>query len=67
MAHDIPHDKEAPPPGAPEWVTAPLLRSTLALWQPYYSEQLTVADALDILLAVSRLTDTIWADSRTID
>jgi len=52
--HDIPQ-----PPGAPDWATPALLDKTIKTWQPYYSEQLTVADALDILLAVSRLVDTI--------
>ena len=48
-----------PPPGSPDWVTPGLLHDTIETWQPYYHEQLTVADALDILLAVSRLVDTI--------
>ena len=51
-AHDI-----TPPPGTPGWVTPELLRDTLDTWQPRYHERLTVADALDILLAVSRLID----------
>ena len=46
-----------PPPGAPEWATPELLEDTIETWQPYYHEPLTVADALDILLAVSRLID----------
>lgn len=53
-AHDI-----MPPPGAPGWATPELLQDTLDTWQPHYHEQLTVADALDILLAVSRLIDTV--------
>ena len=48
-----------PPPGSPAWVTSELLRDTIETWRPYYPEQLTVTDALDILLAVSRLVDTI--------
>lgn len=52
--HDI-----KPPPGAPGWATPELLHDTIETWQPYYPERLTVADALDILLAVSRLVDAI--------
>ena len=52
------HDIE-PPPGSPDWVTSELLHDTIETWRPYYPEQLTVTDALDILLAVSRLVDTI--------
>ena len=52
--HDI-----KPPPGSPDWVTSWLLLDTIETWQPHYPEQLTVTDALDILLAVSRLVDTI--------
>lgn len=58
MTSDKTQDIETPP-GAPEWATPELLKSTLETWQPYYSEQLTVAEALDILLAVSRLADAI--------
>jgi len=52
--HNIP-----PSPGTPAWATPELLQNTIETWQPYYNERLTVADALDILLAVSRLVDTI--------
>ena len=43
------------PPGAPAWVTAELLASTIAVWQPYYSEPLTDQTALDLVLGVGRL------------
>lgn len=47
------------PPGSPEWVTPDLLNHTLEVWNPYYDEQLTVTEALDILMAVSRLADAV--------
>ncbi len=49
----------ARPAGAPEWVTAELLSDTLAAWQPYYAEDLTAADAMEILLAAGRLFDAL--------
>lgn len=48
-----------PPPGAPKWVTPDLLADTLEVWQPYYKEQLTVAENLDIILCVSKLADAL--------
>lgn len=47
----------ARPAGAPDWVSAELLAETVAAWQPYYEKELTVDDALEIVLAVGRLTD----------
>jgi hypothetical protein len=43
------------PPGAPTWVTAALIQRTIAVWQPYYKEALTVEDALAMILTTSRL------------
>jgi hypothetical protein len=54
MEKHNPNDIETPS-SAPEWATPELLTDTLETWQPYYAERLTVADALDILLSVSRL------------
>ena len=47
------------PPGAPEWVTAELLADTIATWQSFYPHRLTELDALEILLAVGRLFDSV--------
>lgn len=47
--------KASLPPGVPVWVTAELLASTIAVWQPYYSEPLTDQTALDLVLGVGRL------------
>lgn len=58
MSNDRGYDNDLkPPPGAPGWVTPELLQDTIETWQPRYHERLTVTDALDILLAVSRLVD----------
>lgn len=47
------------PAGAPAWVTAELLADTVAAWQPYYAEDLTTDDALEILLAAGRLLEAL--------
>lgn len=47
------------PPGSPNWVTPELLNDTLEVWQPYYEEELTVTESLNILMAVSRLLDAV--------
>ena len=44
---------------APAWVTPELLADTIETWQPYYTERLTVADSLAILLTISRLIDAV--------
>jgi hypothetical protein len=46
-------------PGAPAWITPDLIADTLETWQPYYAARLTEGDALEILLAVGRLTDAL--------
>jgi len=58
-------DRPAPLPGAPRWVTPELLADTLETWQPYYTEQLTVADSLTILLNVSHLIDAMQRTTPT--
>ena len=47
------------PAGAPAWVTEELLADTVAAWQPYYAEDLTAADALEILLVAGRLFEAL--------
>lgn len=43
----------------PEWVTPQLLAQTLRVWQPYYDEPLTEADALAIVCNVAGLLDAL--------
>ena len=53
--------------GAPAWITPEMLADTLVTWQPYYDEQLTETEALEILLAVGQLVDLLGvADGKTV-
>ncbi len=47
------------PDGAPDWITNELLVETLETWQPYYGGSLTVEDALEILVGVTKLFEFI--------
>jgi hypothetical protein len=46
---------EAMPPGTPDWVTMDLVRETVRVWQPYYSEPISFDGAVTILTRVGRL------------
>lgn len=37
------------PPDCPRWITEDLVESTIRVWQPYYRDPLSVADAIEIL------------------
>lgn len=52
------------PTGAPAWVTPELLGQTLAVWQPYYQQTLTVDDALGMILDVTQLLDVLSGGKR---
>lgn len=43
--------------GKPTWVTPELVEETLQTWQPYYNQELSEADAIEILQSVGRLFD----------
>jgi hypothetical protein len=43
------------PPGCPKWITAESVRKTLWVWQPFYEQTLTVADAMEIEMNVREL------------
>lgn len=45
----------SPPQGSPDWVTSDLIAQTIETWAPYYNDNLTPDDALEILMAVDRL------------
>jgi hypothetical protein len=45
----------------PKWVDDELIRSTIETWQPYYDEPLTVLDAIQMILNVSRLGESLRA------
>lgn len=59
MRRESTHDRQngRVPHGAPRWITAELIAETIAVWQPYYDQSLTVDDALEILLNVTELFD----------
>lgn len=39
----------------PAWITEEIIDATLKVWQPYYEAPLTREDAIDMILAASRL------------
>lgn len=45
----------AVPPGTPPWITRVLIERTISVWQRFYSERLTAADAVEMLITVSNL------------
>lgn len=47
------------PAATPAWITPELVAHTLRVWQPYYRERLTVADAVDIIVRVGRLCEVL--------
>ncbi|MCK6486423.1 MAG: hypothetical protein HUU22_11060 [Phycisphaerae bacterium] len=47
------------PEGTPAWITPALIRETLATWQPYYRDSMTVDDAVRILASVGRLFEVL--------
>ena len=47
------------PPGTPDWVTIELLENTVKTWQPFYNQRLLALDALEIVLNMSKLIDSL--------
>ena len=45
------------PPGTPPWITADMIADTLEVWRPYYKNDLTEDDAVQIIITVSNLVD----------
>ncbi|HEY1598856.1 MAG TPA: hypothetical protein VGG64_04595 [Pirellulales bacterium] len=43
------------PPALPAWITPELIEDTIQVWQPYYKEDLTVADAVAIMVNITEL------------
>lgn len=46
-------------PLAPAWITPELIADTIETWQPYYVDRLTADDALEILLNVGAVIETL--------
>ncbi len=47
--------------GLPAWITPELIKATMEVWQPYYRDELTDLDAIEILQSTSRLFEVITA------
>jgi len=55
MSTDSPHTIKLQPPGCPDWITPELIEETVDVWSPYYPNQSTEADAVEILRTVGML------------
>ena len=53
------HDHVVVPEGTPPWITPALIRETIATWQPFYRDSITVDDAVKILTNVGRLFEVL--------
>lgn len=53
---------EALPAGTPAWITLPLVRRTIEVWQPHYETPLTLDEAVRILSRVGRLFGVLMRD-----
>jgi hypothetical protein len=49
--------------GLPHWITGALIEETCKTWQPYYSQDLTENDAIEILQTMGRLIDWLEVDN----
>lgn len=47
---------------APTWIDDELIADTISTWQPYYDTPLTEQDAIEMLVNVGRLIETLEAD-----
>lgn len=54
-----PPDAVPVPAGAPKWVTPALIAKTIRVWRPYSDRPLTAEDALEMILNVGLLFDTL--------
>jgi hypothetical protein len=47
------------PSGTPAWITQELVAHTLQVWQPRYTQRLSIEDAIDMIRSVARLSDAV--------
>lgn len=47
------------PPATPTWISDELLQHTIEVWQPFYARTLQAEDALEMILNVSQLLETL--------
>ena len=52
------------PAGTPDWISPQLVEQTLRVWQPYSRQLLTVADAIEMILNVGRLSNALSRGDR---
>jgi len=50
------------PAGLPAWVTEELIHLTLKVWQPFYRVQLTIEEAVQMILSAGRLFGVLGID-----
>lgn len=50
------------PAGMPSWITAELVQLTIKVWQPFYRVQLTIEEAVQIILNAGRLFGVLGVD-----
>lgn len=55
LMHDPERERGSVPPGTPGWITRELIDKTISVWQRFYSNRLTAADAVEMLISVSNL------------
>jgi hypothetical protein len=54
-ARDTANSDVSVPAGTPGWISTELVKHTIAVWQPRFQAQLSVRDAVELLLTVGRL------------
>ena len=50
---------DVPPPDIPRWITEELLAETIRVWQPRYGKSISTDEAMQMILAVSRLGEVL--------
>lgn len=57
--HAVPSAPLALPAGVPNWITFELVQRTIRVFQPYYSERLTVEEVIGMIQRAARLLGTL--------
>ena len=50
---------DVPPSYIPRWITEELLAETIRVWQPRYGKSISTDEAMQMILAVSRLGEVL--------
>jgi len=51
------------PRGTADWISSDLIADTIATWQPYYAEPLTIDEVIAMIEGVGRLMEPLPRDS----